>query len=253
MIAQRSLPRLLAAAMILSGLALAADPETDLANYPKTEKLVKQAVDCMTGDKLNEARKKLDLCLKTIPDHYTAHFLLAQIAYQERDFEQAMLHIDKAIASLGDLDSFFKNQTFEQKQRIDQIKMGLQRTITEFGTGNCMQSVANAASRSLQQIETSENAQLTERNPFAVPAGFYFVRGNCLLRLKRDPEALKQYELAVAADPTHANAWNNLIGLDLAHKHNDQAQEALKKAESYGVPINPKLKQEVQAAKVLVP
>jgi pentatricopeptide repeat protein len=78
-----------------------------------------------------------------------------------------------------------------------------------------------------------------------VPAEYDYFTGNCQFKLKRYEEAAASYREAVASDPAHANAYNNLINILYMVRRYDEARAVIDRAEANKVKVHPGLKKAV--------
>ena len=83
---------------------------------------------------------------------------------------------------------------------------------------SCVAPFLAALEREIEAVQARKGPLHDHENPYGVPASHRFLRGNALYRLGRRDEARAQFRQAVAADPAHANAWNNLLALHLEAK-----------------------------------
>jgi tetratricopeptide (TPR) repeat protein len=198
----------------------------------------------------DEAKRLLEPVLKEVPDHAQAHFLLATMAYQSRDFAGALAHIETSERSLKDL-----NRRYAQvlaKMRADdeedaRVTLDSLRSLEDAGYDS-INDILDDKRQHLKGIDARSGELLNPNATLTVPSAYSFLHGNCLYRLGRPAEAAAQYRLAVQSDPSNAKAWNNLVNLYWEGKDAGQARSALAQAEAAGVAIQPQLKQRVLGA-----
>jgi tetratricopeptide (TPR) repeat protein len=75
-----------------------------------------------------------------------------------------------------------------------------------------------------------------------VPAEVALALGSARFRAGQLPEAEKDYEAAVGANPDLGAAYNNLAVLYMLSGRYDQAKDAVRKAEKAGVQVSPQFK-----------
>lgn len=228
--------------------------------YATTKDLIKKGVLLLKERKLNDAKGIFEQCLKQIPDHYEAHFFLSELAYENRDYAAALEHIQIAIRSLENMGRAYSQQSLENQKRIaadrEFIQHGLDWIMTrsEGGSGACNAPIATEDRQILLELDQSAAASFPKEKPFDIPAVFFCLKGNCLLRLRRNADSREQYEKALRTYPKYSEAWNNLAYLWFADHHPDRALETLHRADAEGVTINPALKQTIlEAAKKNTP
>lgn len=115
-----------------------------------------------------------------------------------------------------------------------------------------LQAIANAESHfnsalnmELHEAEGEIRQNLIKQERRNLAADIYFVYGNILLKKNDFRQAHEKYLEAVQYNPRHRQAFNNLLNLHLRLDNRELAMELLKRAESYGVSVNPKLKLEI--------
>src|SRR5690242_15656573 len=77
---------------------------TIFQRYQAVEPAIDKATKEVEAHHFDEARKLLGPVLDQVPGHAGAHFLLATMAYESRDFAGALNHIETSERSLKDLD-----------------------------------------------------------------------------------------------------------------------------------------------------
>lgn len=222
--------------------------------YKAMNSTIERAFKALKAQKFDEARAILAPCLEKIPDHFEAHYFLALMDFEGRDFVSALRHLEVAEAAMGSLERDYLAQVADLKAKAaisereaqDNLTTVLSRTSDPTGAA----ATQIAGLKIDLQVAKSQGAPLAGlQNPFQVPADYLFLKGNTLLRLGRREEARLAYRRAVAADPAHANAWNNLIALGLGAKDIQGARADLERAEGTGVSIRPELKKAVLTAR----
>lgn len=224
--------------------------ETLFHRYRVLAPSVKQAAQAVEARRFDEAKRLLDPVLKEVPDHAEAHFLLATMAYQGRDFAGALGHIETSERSLEDLGRRYAAVMAKMKaddQEDARMTQDSLNNLVDAGYDS-INDILDDKRRHLKELEEKNGSLLSREATFAVPSVYSFLHGNCLYRLGRPAEAAAQYRLAVQSDPKNAKAWNNLVDLYWEGKAFGQARSALAQAEAAGVAIQPGLKQRVLAA-----
>jgi len=231
-----------------------APPDATYERYLSTKGPINKALLLLRERKLNDAKSVFEKCAKEVRGHYEAHFYLAQLAYENKDYGGALGHIRTAIHSLEELDQAYHEKSTENRKRMAERMQEFQHTvdlITQIsggGSGGCKSGTLIEANQSIRDLEQATSSPLATDQPFAIPAVFHFVNGNCLLRLKRNAEARDAYASAIQSDPNHADSWNNLTYLWLVEKDPMTALKTLRGAEAKGVTIHPGLKEAVLLA-----
>jgi len=204
----------------------------------------------------DRAEAEFKTCLEILPEHADALFFLAQLDYRRGDFARALAGIEKAEAShsaFAGTDSLLESQRrkalLEERKKREQEVASMEEILY---AGSC--KTEDEMLKLPESIETLRreisaiNASLNEpprTSPRPLPADYSYVHGNILFKLNRTREAGNQYLKAVASDPRHAGAYNNLINLFYMAKDYRSALEFIGQAEANGVVLNQKLKQAV--------
>ncbi|WP_257309361.1 tetratricopeptide repeat protein [Geothrix fuzhouensis] len=165
-----------------------------------------------------EARRLLEPCLSQVPDHFEAHYLLARMAYEDRDFEGALSHLDRSERSLAELDRKYRDEIAALAAQAEAEEVATQSSLDNLyargvDPSGCSANLFQVKQSHLAFLEAKKGNIYKSENPFEIPADYHFLHGNCLYRLGRKGEAMARYRLAVRQDRAHANAWNNLISL----------------------------------------
>jgi len=202
------------------------------------------------------AEKEFKKCMEIMPEHADAMFFLSQIDYKKGDFDQALKDMEKAKSNYDFIAKFY---TFSHQLRLESLREKKQKSETQLiYLQNSLPSITNQDER--QRVES---AIANTRNDISIidnrlreiippvlhtPADYFYIHGNIFFKLKRYQDARDQYIETIERDPTHKNAYNNLINLYSMAKDYQKALDYLKKAEANGVQINPELKKAVLKA-----
>jgi tetratricopeptide (TPR) repeat protein len=212
---------------------------------------IRTARNLMNQRRFTESRQQLQPCLKAIPDHAEAHYLLAQMAYEERQFADALSHVQQAEYSHIKLDQMRRAELDAAEARDAAIDAALQTSISSLEaagvdpkgcSGNMYTSRQHALNDQRQKLGRFED----ETDMQGVPAELYLLKGNCLYRLKRLDEAKACYQQAIQRDRSAPTAWNNLIGLYLRAGDISSAKEWASLAAKSRIELRPELKKAVQ-------
>jgi tetratricopeptide (TPR) repeat protein len=243
-------------AIVLGTLTLgAAGQQTDLVILDKYRALIglmdKAKAAFEKGD-LAASDKELDKCLKAVPDHHEAQYFKAQIRYKQGDFAKGLDHMLAAEAGYAHFAAVMEEarinkmlKDVEKEEALSDLIPALEKAYEQ---STCKPPTYQAAIKDDQnKLEQTKNEKpdALRRGKSAAPAEYLYFHGNCLLRLKRYAEAEEQYRDALAADPAHANANNNLISLLYGQKRYAEALALLDQAEAQKVQIQTGLKRAV--------
>jgi len=232
--------------------AQALDPAI-LGRLPALNAILEQARKDLAEHRFLQVAQRLEPCLKQMPNHFEAHFLLAQVAYESRDFEGALGHMQISEQNLRDLAKVFEAQREALRAQEESDLMEAEANFDQLGARNvdpgaCSGILYRIRQKAIDDLEARKGHLHDQVRPFAIPSAYHFLHGNALYRLGRRDEALVQYRQAIQEDPAHAHAWNNLVGLQLESRAFAQARLDLERAETTHVAIRPELKKAVLEA-----
>ncbi|MBN2199894.1 MAG: tetratricopeptide repeat protein [Candidatus Aminicenantes bacterium] len=211
--------------------------------------------------KYDRAEKKLQEALKIFPRNPDAHYLLAQIALNDGDHEAALSSIEDAEASFVETRKFYAYyyeqriiELREQKTKLEESIRSKENQISELRGKGRSQSADSAIAGIEHQLQPERtlmgkiDQQLRDpipENP-PIPAGYHYIHGNILYKLKRPREAVDQYLETIRIDPHHEFAYNNLAGIYFGIGQYQTALDYLLQAEANGVKINETFKKDLE-------
>jgi len=243
-------------AIALGTLTLwAAAQQTDLVileKYKALMGLMDKAKSAFEKGNLAASDKELDKCLKSLPDHHEAHYFKAQIYYKQGDFAKGLEHMLAAeggyahfAAAMEDARLNAMMKDVEREEALADLIPALEKAYEQ---STCKPPTYQAAiiddKNKLEQTKNDKPDTL-RKGKSAAPAEYLYFHGNCLFRLKRFAEAEELYRDALATDPAHANANNNLISLLYGQKRYAEALALLDQAEAQKIQIQAGLKKAV--------
>lgn len=196
-----------------------------------------------------EAKAALDLA-PSMPD---AHLLVAKVAYLGKDYPVAL---EEVVAAKDGFEKSAAMRTRMQDDRVDGYRRKArekQDSINELRIR--MSQVPSDQQQQIQiqvtQLESDklDLEKLIQEAPAVdapVPAEYFFLHGNVLLRTKRYDEAVVQYDEALKRNPAYADAANNLASLWYSARQYGKAKAVVEKAEAAGAVLNPELKKAIE-------
>ncbi|GLH68713.1 hypothetical protein GETHPA_02460 [Geothrix rubra] len=244
--------------LLMAGLSLAAGASGDISIFRRYQALdarIVEARQALAERRFPDALHLLEPCLQKIPDHFEAHFLLAQMAYEHRDFAGALAHVETSERTLAALDQQYHDQLAELKAQeaaeAQALKVSLDELTARGGDpSGCSHHLFMTKESALRYLEGKKGQLFHQDTPFAVPAAYHLLHGNCLYRLGRPAEAIARYRLAIQADPRQPDAWNNLLALLLETGDRPGARAELARAEAARVALRPALQRAVLSGPV---
>ena len=244
------MPRKAALAAIVGLLALsiiplgAADnPEVKAAfeRLPAAEKQFQAGKAEFLEGRYREAATAFGKCLEKLPRHAFASYYLANIAYIQGDPETALTHMERSVADLPFMQELNAYAVQRKSRSFDSYKQMLDSAWAD------AEGAAGGSCRPRREIESlgaeldSKKSQLEleaerERARQDLQSAHYrFFLGNIYLQLKRPADAARLYGEALALDPRHASAYNNLAAIHYMAKDFAGALALLDKAEGEGL------------------
>jgi len=240
------------AVLIASSALWTAPRQYDLSILQKYKALIgtmdKARSSFEKGD-LAASEKHLDRCLRSVPDHHEAHYFKAQIRYRQGDFAKGLEHMETAENGYVNFATALRNaqvsqmmKNAEKEETLSELIPALEKALEESicKPPTYMAAITDAEAKLAQA--KNEKPDALRKDKSAMPAEYLYFRGNCLYRLKRFEEAEALYRDALAADPAHANAANNLINLLYGQKRYAEASAAIEQAEIQKVQVQAALK-----------
>lgn len=226
--------------------ATAPDDASLLQRYAGYRSAILEARRFVNQRQFLEARRTLQPCLAALPDHWEAHFLLAQMAYEEKKAEESLAHVETAERSLLKLNQHHHAALEAAKAREEALEAALQNSLAQLDSAGldphgCMGGEFIARQHALNDQRQKLGRASDETPSQPIPAELHLLHGNCLYRLKRFDEAKEIYQLAIQMDPLAPYAWNNLIGLYLESGEPGLAKAWLSRAMHARVTLRPEL------------
>lgn len=233
------------------------DEKTAIDDYKRANVLYKKGEKLYQNSDIEKAAQELAKCVEIAPNHAEARLILALINYRQGKLEQALGEIEQAKNNYAKLahykalteQEFLGRDTSKIKRVDDTIAMYYDK-LNAARTNEERQAIQSTisdlqAQKATLSMPVPDQPLLVETTP-KIPATYFFVHGNILLKMKKPVEAVAQYEAAIQADAKHTGAYNNLASVFLAGGNPQKAMEYINTAEAKGVVVNAELKKEVQ-------
>jgi pentatricopeptide repeat protein len=250
-------------ALATGALALAVSAQdrelTLMSAYSNLAPRVEKARSALRRGRLDKCEEEAWACLRQLPEHQEAHFLLSQVLYKKGEYDGALEHIraaEEGSAKMAMAVSVLeqrkrKNQSEEMIRLSDEIADLAAAAATVKGRGACLPDKYDQALRDTKHELASEEEGRNKSDPTGeaagVPALYHFWHGNILFMLKQPAEAEAQYRSAIRTDPDFGETYNNLINLLFMGGRVDEAREILTQAEARKAKVHPELKKAVLA------
>lgn len=186
--------------------------------------------------KVDEAGKEADRLVTQNPDSAEARLLKASVAVQKRDYATAQDQVDKVLKNGLQLSN--QAPTGIRPDKVTQVLKAIQMAAL------VIQGVIDLAKGRTQQGLASFQAALKLG---ADPAALYNA-GVAYQQLGQPAQAAPYYQRAIEAQPTLAEAHNNLGGLMLAQNDLSGAQKELRAAAALKPELLPSIQTAFEAA-----
>jgi hydroxyacylglutathione hydrolase len=210
---------------------------------PAAERCFQRGLKEFQAGRSEAAAKDFEKCLQEIPRHAFARYYLANIAYVANDMQKALDDMTRAI---GDFDFMQALNDYAVKQKSKTYDSYARMMAEEWdATTSCRTrrelealygEVTDAKSK--QELQLADQMAARSRQK----AHYLYFLGNIHFQLKRFPEAARSYEEAIALNPRHANAYNNLAAIFYLAGEPGKALGYLEEAERQGLGDNLNLK-----------
>lgn len=241
---------LVGAGLLFPGAGDAADAvkvdKKFIRNYKAANDVFKKVRPVLAKKDFTRAEKILNKCLGIMPQHVKSHYALSRVLYLTGRFEPALRHIEAAKEyhlSVGRTLRGLQELNAHKNRRKKQQLLKEYDVYSNAGAvdGSCAAIPAlRAVKEELQALEGKQ--QRSTAGLEHIPADYFYTHGNILYKLKRYPEAMRQYIRTIDADPGHGNAYNNLAGLYFMAKKYQSALRCLDQAEAQGTAVNARFK-----------
>lgn len=210
---------------------------------PAAERWFQQGLKEFQAGRREAAAADFKKCLREIPRHAFARYYFANISYIANDLPRALEDMDQAVEdfdfmeALNDYALGRKNKTYDSYKRMmaeEWDATGSCRTHRELES--LYGEVTDAEKKQELQLDGQKAARARQK------AHYLYFRGNILFQLKRVADAARDYERAIALNPRHASAYNNLAAIHYMAGESARALGYLEEAERQGLEDNLNLK-----------
>lgn len=210
-------------------------------------------MQALLGEQYDVSEREFRMAVKIDPLYDAAFYGLGQVYMATKRFDSAV----KAYIAARDA---FKSATAVEslasvssdrrlKDQIDALK-DYERNLTRQVAVARNPGSQGSLDRIREQIQQMESRRhRTGGPPPPVPAGFSMALGSAYFRLNQLEDAEREYKAAIVVDPSFGEAHSNLAVVYLVTGRITEADAALRAAEQAGFKVNPKLKDDIAAAK----
>ena len=211
----------------------------------------KRGMESLVAEKYDVAETEFKAAVAIDPLYDAAFYGLGQVYMATKRYPDALR------AYLASRDAF-KSATAAEvlagseadrrlRDQIEALKDN-ERNLSRLGTGESAQTIIDQIRAQIQQLE-SRKGRRAGATPPPIPAGLSMAIGSAYFRLNDLPNAEKEYKAALEVNPNFGEAHSNLAVVYLVTGRATDADAEVKAAEKAGFRVNPKLKQDIAAAK----
>lgn len=228
-------------------LWLAGAPATD-ARRTEAQQAYARGQEAMRSETFDEAAREFTSAGRLDPMFAMAFYSLGQARMALKEYPQAV----GAFESCREVFEHVAQLTGEERASIDRQRDDELRELRD-SLGRVNAGKLKGGSAVGLQVRLEERIRVLEASKqkgheqtAGVPAEVFLALGSARFRAGQRPEAQKDYEAAVAANPGLGAAHNNLAVLYMLSGRYDDAREAVRRAEKAGVPVSPQFKADLE-------
>ena len=202
------------------------------------------------------ARRQLQDAIDAFPEFSDAHFLLAKSWYMQKRFDQALPAVELAESTWSRFATLTADARADQVEAVLQKRRNLQdqitaleddlRHVTSDDERRRVETYIDTLRHQIDEIDR-DRGSVSATELRAMPAEYFFVHGNILLRMNRLIDAEPQYLRAIEANPKYGEAFNNLASLYYQAGRLDDARKTIELARGRGLPVMEELAKAVGA------
>jgi Tfp pilus assembly protein PilF len=211
-------------------------------------------MESLLADRYETAEREFQQAVKIDPLYDAAFYGLGQVYMATKRYDLALK------AYLGSREAFkaatavevLASATSDRRLRdqIDALKDN-ERNMTRLMSGGqnpgAQQSIDQVREQ-IQQLE-SRKGRRAGASPPPVPAGLSMAIGSAYFRLNDLANAEKEYKAAIEVNPNFGEAHSNLAVVYFVTRRLTEAEAEITTAEKAGFKVNPRLKDDIAAAK----
>jgi len=211
----------------------------------------KRGMESLVAEKYDVAETEFKAAVAIDPLYDAAFYGLGQVYMATKrypDALQAYLASRDAFKSATAAEALAGSDADRRlRDQIDALKDN-ERNMGRLMAGPSAQATIDQMHDQIQQLE-SRKSRRSGASPPPVPAGVSMAIGSAYFRLNDLPNAENEYKAAIVVNPNFGEAHNNLAVVYLISGRATEADAEVKAAEKAGFRVNPKLKQDIAAAK----
>ena len=214
----------------------------------------KLGMQALLGEQYDTAEREFRAAVKIDPLYDAAFYGLGQVYMATRRFDAAVTAYIAARDAFRSATAAEALASVASDRRLrDQIEAlkDYERNLTRqtpAATNPAARGPLDRVHDQIVQLETRLNRRAGTTPP-PVPAGLSMALGSAYFRLNQLADAEREYKAAIEVSPALGEAHSNLAVVYLVTGRITEADAAAKDAEKAGFRVNPKLKDDIAAAK----
>ncbi len=235
---------------VVTGISIHASQLSERDQYAASQHF-KRGMEALIGEKYDVAETEFKAAVAIDPLYDAAFYGLGQAYMATKRYPDAL----KAYLASRDA---FKSATAAEalagsaadRRLRDQIQAlkDNERNMTRLMTGSNATGTIDQVREQIQQLENRKNRR-SGATPPPVPAGLSMAIGSAYFRLDDLANAEQEYKAAIEVKPTFGEAHNNLAVVYLITGRPTEADAEVNAAEKAGFRVNPRLKDDIAAAR----
>jgi tetratricopeptide (TPR) repeat protein len=212
----------------------------------------KRGMQELLDERYENAEREFRDAVKIDPLYDAAFYGLGQVYMATKQFDAAVkayIAAREAFKSATAAESLASVSTDRRlRDQIEGLK-DYERSLTRQMARSRNPAAQAAMDRIHDQIQQMESRlHRTSGPPPPVPAGYSMAVGSAYFRLNQLADAEREYKAAIDVNPAFGEAHSNLAVVYFVTGRISEADAALKAAEKAGFKVNPRLKDDVEAA-----
>jgi tetratricopeptide (TPR) repeat protein len=213
----------------------------------------KLGMQALLGEQYDTAEREYREAVKIDPLYDAAFYGLGQVYMATRRFDSAVTAyiaardaFRSATAAEALAGATSERRLKDQIEALKDYERNLTRQ-TAAGNNPAARGPIDRVRDQIVQLESRMSRRTGATPP--VPAGLSMALGSAYFRLNKLEDAEREYKAAIEVSPSLGESHNNLAVVYLVTGRISEADAAVKAAEKAGFKVNPKLKDDIAAAK----
>ena len=238
---------------LMSLVAVSAPQLSDREQHAAAQHF-KLGMESLLAERYEAAEREFQAAVKIDPLYDAAFYGLGQVYMATKRYDEALKayvasrEAFKAATAAEVLSSASSDRRI--RDQIDALKdneRNMMRLMSGGQNPGAQQSIDQVREQ-IQQLE-SRKGRRAGASPPPVPAGLSMAIGSAYFRLNDLANAEKEYKAAIEVNPNFGEAHSNLAVVYFVTRRLTEAEAEITTAEKAGFKVNPRLKDDIAAAK----